>query len=198
MLIATCPSSAGLERLCQNGLPESEAIALEQHVHECRPCLERLMALLPAHDTLTDALAGRDTLTSPASAHPLVADLIRKLENIKLPSKPLKTPEVRMLAFNCSSCQKKLSVKENLVGKKVKCPGCGQLTAVPAAIAVGVMGNEDLATLPPNSEPSANVPSQPDASAAPTHSSLETPDATMGVAPDSGPNSSLIDFLATN
>jgi len=36
-----------------------------------------------------------------------------------------------MMAFVCTSCQKKLSAKEELAGKQVKCPGCGALVAVP-------------------------------------------------------------------
>ena len=36
-----------------------------------------------------------------------------------------------MIAFSCSACQKKLSVKDELAGKKGKCPGCGQPVAVP-------------------------------------------------------------------
>src|ERR1035438_4375569 len=137
MSIATCPSTADLARLCQSGLPENEAVALEEHVQECRPCLERLIALLPAHDTLSDALAGRDTLSTPASAHPLVAELIRKLEQVAPPSRPLRNPEVRMLTFTCSSCQKKLSVKETSADKKVKCPGCGMVMAVPVPVPAG-------------------------------------------------------------
>jgi phage FluMu protein Com len=33
--------------------------------------------------------------------------------------------------FRCSSCNKKLKVKDELAGKKIKCPGCGSPTAVP-------------------------------------------------------------------
>jgi hypothetical protein len=40
-------------------------------------------------------------------------------------------------------CGKTLRVKENLVGKRVKCPGCGAVVAVPAAAA---------APAPPNAE----------------------------------------------
>ena len=39
-----------------------------------------------------------------------------------------------MLTIACAACQKKLSVKEDTVGKKVKCPGCGQLTVVTAQV----------------------------------------------------------------
>ena len=36
-----------------------------------------------------------------------------------------------MLAFPCTSCQKKLQVGEQHAGKKVKCPGCGNVSMVP-------------------------------------------------------------------
>ena len=32
----------------------------------------------------------------------------------------------------CPSCQKKLNAKEELAGKRVKCPGCGQVLVVAA------------------------------------------------------------------
>ena len=38
-----------------------------------------------------------------------------------------------MIAFPCPFCHKKLSVKDDLAGKKVKCPGCGTVLTVPAA-----------------------------------------------------------------
>jgi len=38
-----------------------------------------------------------------------------------------------MISFPCVSCQKKLTVKDELAGKKGKCPGCGQALTVPAA-----------------------------------------------------------------
>src|SRR5262249_21390895 len=36
-----------------------------------------------------------------------------------------------MLAFSCPSCQMPLSIKDELAGTKVTCPGCGQRTTVP-------------------------------------------------------------------
>jgi formylglycine-generating enzyme required for sulfatase activity/serine/threonine protein kinase len=61
-----------------------------------------------------------------------------------------------MIAFACASCQKKLSVKDELAGQKVKCPSCGQVMAVPQAAATlarqaeSKSANlEDAQTLPP-------------------------------------------------
>jgi hypothetical protein len=38
-----------------------------------------------------------------------------------------------MIKFDCPHCQKKLSVKDELAGKKGPCPGCKQIVTVPAA-----------------------------------------------------------------
>jgi WD40 repeat protein len=40
-----------------------------------------------------------------------------------------------MLAFACASCRKKLSVADDLAGKKVRCPACGKVVVVPQAAA---------------------------------------------------------------
>ena len=131
MPLATCPSRSDLEHAYRKGLPEDEMAALERHVQHCQPCMEKLIAVLSAHDTLVDAIKGQVTLIS-AITDPLVVELIHKLEDIKLLMGPQKNSEVRMLTIHCSACPKKLSVKEELAGKKVKCPGCGTLTMVPA------------------------------------------------------------------
>lgn len=39
------------------------------------------------------------------------------------------------IEFRCAQCDKKLKVKDELAGKKIKCPGCGEATAVPKAAA---------------------------------------------------------------
>ena len=37
------------------------------------------------------------------------------------------------ISIQCPGCEKKLSAKDELAGKRVKCPGCGQAILVPAA-----------------------------------------------------------------
>jgi hypothetical protein len=39
-----------------------------------------------------------------------------------------------MIAFTCPSCCKELKAKDELAGKKVKCPGCGKAAAVPHGV----------------------------------------------------------------
>jgi eukaryotic-like serine/threonine-protein kinase len=104
-----------------------------------------------------------------------------------------------MLPLTCSSCQKKLSVKEDLAGKKIKCPGCGAITAVPAQTGAGVnIGKDDSRTVPPtgNLDQATVPPSQSDASANPTSPPSNAPDATVGVQPDSSQDFNLTNFLA--
>ena len=109
-----------------------------------------------------------------------------------------------MIAITCSACQKKLSVKDNLAGKKVKCPGCGEVTAVPAAVAAHSSVNEEMRTLPPTpvAEPSHEdartiPPTSADADSKLTNPPLSNPDHTMPTnAVDTGHESSLTDFLA--
>jgi hypothetical protein len=117
-------------RTAQRCRADCDALALEQHVEECPACFEKRQAALPAHNSLANPLAGRDMPVCADTAHPLVGELIRKLDNLKRPK-----PGARMLAFTCSACQKTLGVKEELAGKKVKCPGCGAvvIALVPVA-----------------------------------------------------------------
>lgn len=37
-----------------------------------------------------------------------------------------------MIAFSCSHCQRELRAKDDMAGRAVKCPGCGQATRIPA------------------------------------------------------------------
>jgi phage FluMu protein Com len=99
-----------------------------------------------------------------------------------------------MITIACSACQKKLSVKEDHAGKKVKCPGCGQVTVVPAKVAAAV--GRDERTLPSSIEESPG-PDQIAAGELPTHPPLDQPDATHGVdGLEMGRDTSLTDFLA--
>src|SRR5438552_18239609 len=37
------------------------------------------------------------------------------------------------IVFACSSCQKQMKVPDNVEGRPVKCPHCGEVTTVPGA-----------------------------------------------------------------
>jgi hypothetical protein len=62
-----------------------------------------------------------------------------------------------MLTFTCPSCHKGLKAQEALAGKKVKCPACRQLVAVPE---VGAAPHEP-AHPPIRLPPSADLPVPP-------------------------------------
>ena len=53
-----------------------------------------------------------------------------------------------MISFPCGNCNKQLKVKDELAGKKVKCPGCGQPVVVPALAAAPARQEER--TVPPS------------------------------------------------
>src|SRR5579885_701557 len=204
MPVSTCPPANALERLFQEGVPEAEATALEHHVLVCRACALKLKGMLPAQDALEAALTGKKTLeTGPVD--PAVAELTQRIKSLR-PAAHAAHQGTAMLTFACTSCQKKLSVKEELAGKRVKCPGCGQVIAAPAAAAPAVTGSRgmtEIATPPPapGAAPTAEKPrispgSATDSGDEPTYPPRSTPgggDAPEGSA--AGHDPSLTDFL---
>jgi formylglycine-generating enzyme required for sulfatase activity/DNA-directed RNA polymerase subunit RPC12/RpoP len=102
-----------------------------------------------------------------------------------------------MIAFACTSCQKKLSVKDELAGQKVKCPSCGQVVLVPGRVQMPAtrapaVPSEDLPTLPPTA---GKAPAR--AADLPTESASSHSDRTRDpAASEAGHESSLTDFLA--
>src|ERR1019366_5767499 len=64
-----------------------------------------------------------------------------------------------MISFPCGNCNKQIKVKDELVGKKGKCPGCGRPVVIPALAAAAParqVHSPDLAeerTAPPNVSP---------------------------------------------
>jgi serine/threonine protein kinase/formylglycine-generating enzyme required for sulfatase activity len=99
-----------------------------------------------------------------------------------------------MIAITCSACEKNLSVRDESAGKKVRCPGCGQVTAVPmqtAAVGLAEMRtmppaiDRSLATIPPPKKEIGEAPTNP-----------PSPERTGGGDDDLGHDSSLSSFLA--
>jgi serine/threonine protein kinase len=86
-----------------------------------------------------------------------------------------------MLMFACSACQRKLSVKEEFAGAKVKCPGCG------AVVLALTPANSNLQSLP------TPQPGEPSNAATAQPSNLDgTP---SRVLPTADHDASLTDFL---
>ncbi len=71
----------------------------------------------------------------------------------RFPPKSYRT-RFQMIAFICPTCQKTFRVKEELVGKKVKCSGCGQIMQLPSPPTSVVVpsSNKALTGVPPNAE----------------------------------------------
>ena len=96
------------------------------------------------------------------------------------------------MLISCPTCKKMLSVKEDLVGKKVKCPGCGAILAIlaPASVPAGI--EEQRTVLPAATNTSRPVTAEPA-----TSPFLSKPDCTQSNdAPRTGHDASLTDFLA--
>ncbi len=199
MSLATCPSVADLSLLFKGGSKDSVIEELETHVANCAACLARLKRNLPSHDTLTDALAGSDTLPGPIQ-NPILLTVMKSLK-----SASTRYQVAPMISLACPSCQKKLSVKELHQGKKVKCPGCGQAVLVPqpAATAVSAARSEEMQTMPPKSPQIADdlrtvPPKHAPTGDAPTEPPVSKPDSTQSHPDDAADDDrpSLTDFLA--
>jgi serine/threonine protein kinase len=93
-----------------------------------------------------------------------------------------------MLDFACPGCSRKLRVKEDLAGRKAKCPHCACALTVPAIAAALPTESRSPSGAEPAEDPT--VPPQADA---PRDTSSEA-DATNG--PAGGPANALTDFLA--
>lgn len=119
-----------------------------------------------------------------------------------------------MISFPCGSCTRPLKVKDELAGKKVKCPGCGQPIFVPALTAaapakqvhstnlgegrtlppsVSPIGEER--TLPPKNPGQAGKESLSDAEGQTALGAERKGQETQSF-PAEGPNPHLYDFLA--
>jgi serine/threonine protein kinase/phage FluMu protein Com len=99
-----------------------------------------------------------------------------------------------MITLSCASCQKKLNVKDELAGKKVRCPHCKQTTDIPAgtvAIEPAKASVNEDATVPPSSasfNEDATVPPKP---SAPVETVLQPQAERNGGAADEAPRESL-------
>jgi serine/threonine protein kinase/formylglycine-generating enzyme required for sulfatase activity len=114
-----------------------------------------------------------------------------------------------MIAFRCAHCNKDLKVKDDLAGKKVKCPSCGKIGVVPQTAPalqspsfpnVWTLTAEAAAvaeehTLPPKNRAQAGQESLSDV-VGQTHLGADGPKAETRSAPVQGFARELYDFLA--
>src|SRR5262245_33867569 len=112
-----------------------------------------------------------------------------------------------MIAFTCTHCGRNLKVKDELTGKKVKCPGCGKPTAVPELAVspspdpggkTGVPSVENERTMPPaNVASEASEENTLSRSVAGEHTDAGAPRAdSTQPGPNDAHDSELTDFLA--
>ena len=109
-----------------------------------------------------------------------------------------------MIVFACASCQKKLSIKDELTGKKIKCPLCGKLMIVPTL--ANVSGSASTPSTPPGTlEQTQDLRPSQQAMPVPAHSGMDQmtqpmptkSGATLSPHPAGADHdSSLTDFLA--
>src|SRR5437868_4796962 len=95
-----------------------------------------------------------------------------------------------MITITCSACQKKLAVKEEFAGRKVRCPSCGAVLTAPVSVMAGPNGSPPA----PVGQVTIALPAAPPE--APTNPTGEKPDATIDAAPSSRHDPALTDFLA--
>jgi formylglycine-generating enzyme required for sulfatase activity len=100
---------------------------------------------------------------------------------------------MKMIAITCTSCSRKLAVKDDLAGKKVKCPNCGNVMLAPALALASPSASPNP---PPSPLPAAagREASQPDLPTAPPP---PLSDATRAAGPGTPEHDAgLTDFLA--
>ena len=124
-----CPPDQHLEQLLDDRLEAAEDAALTRHVESCAACQARLERLL----------AGSLSSLGPAQANPETADALlirlkRKLQSLHTPPPNSLQQGAAMMTVCCPACQKKLAIKDEWAGTKVKCPGCGQVVAAPTRL----------------------------------------------------------------
>jgi hypothetical protein len=136
-----CPDVRSYQGLIAGQLPDAEKETLLQHLEECDACVAKVQTL-PQQDILLSCIRqAKSPSISPEDKR--LAPLIRRL--IQLQPSPANsaagsvlasrdTGSSRVLSFACTACGKPLCVKENLAGKKVKCPRCGQVITAPAVV----------------------------------------------------------------
>src|SRR5438270_9381106 len=102
-----------------------------------------------------------------------------------------------MIAFACASCNKKLVVNDEAAGKKVKCPGCGQVMPVPSPAVASPSASAQPRTLPSASVNAESRQVPPSRTGLPTPPPPDLPEGTGSSNP--GPpeyDASLTAFLA--
>ncbi len=166
----------------------------EEHLLSCDLCLKKLKTMLHTRDALAGLLR-EDNHHENFTPSPVLADLMKQLKSLRRSPASSEQPGAAMIRLTCTACRKKLTVKETLAGKKIKCPGCGQIIAVAAPVAAPTGGSEDRTVLP-NPEPASQAPPA-EAGRRQTQAGASMFEATREHGGEAaGPNANLTDFLS--
>ncbi|HTU22148.1 MAG TPA: serine/threonine-protein kinase [Gemmataceae bacterium] len=139
--LVVCPDLSRYQLLACGKLAEAEEQPLLAHLERCEACAQKLKAVGGADplERLLGRAIGKDAPGAP------VARLIERLSKLR----PGDTSDVRQqetvgpheppldapLTLTCPACRKALKIRQESVGKNVKCPHCQQLLRVPDQVA---------------------------------------------------------------
>jgi serine/threonine protein kinase/uncharacterized membrane protein/phage FluMu protein Com len=139
--VASCPDLTRYQQLAAGKLAEADEEVLLAHLERCEAC-GRKLEVLGEPDALVGLLrqgraSGKDTASGP------VARLIDRLSKLRPgetsavardeTSAPRAPAQAQLLTMDCPACRKRIGVKRELSGKKVKCPHCQTVIQVSIA-----------------------------------------------------------------
>ncbi len=137
--VPVCPELADYQQLAAGKLIEADEGALLAHLERCEECARKLEALCEP-DALVSLIRQARASQAGTEGRP-VARLIARLSRLRPgetsalmrdetlpPQEPAQPADV---ALACPSCGKGIKVKQELAGKKVRCPHCKQVLRVP-------------------------------------------------------------------
>ncbi len=143
--VSPCPDVARYRLLVSGQLPSEEKESLLRHLEGCDSCA-RLVELLRqtrahADDSSGDRVAGLvERLSNQQSAAPHSAG-----DDQTFPPSP---HSAALPPFTCPACGKKWRVKDGMAGKKIRCPGCGQVLTLPRGDGDGSAAADQRTLLP--------------------------------------------------
>lgn len=144
-----CPEITKFQRLAAGQMPPPEDETLLAHLEVCDGCATLVEGLLE-NDTLLELIRqGGGRKQEPENES--LAQVLQRMRNQMplaqaaeartLAPKDLPTP---MISFTCPNCGKGLKARQELAGKKVRCPGCKNAAPVPGvALAAPVAATHD-------------------------------------------------------
>src|SRR5437870_3443760 len=115
-----CFDVSTYKRMLAGQLPAAEAESVCEHLEQCDRCFQEVRKL--PEDTIVASMrakAAKGKWPTASVGPAFIRDLVQKV--LKQSGPELPNP----LVFACPGCGKKLQVKKESSGQKVKCPTCG-------------------------------------------------------------------------